>query len=52
MESMNLWLKIVVLCLEDVLDPSLRISVDEGEPRALDLNHQTMASFEGVVHIA
>ena len=49
---MDLRLKVIVLCLKNVLNPSLRISVDEGKPCALNLEHQTMTSFERVVYIA
>ena len=52
MDAMDLRLEIIVLCLEDVLHPGLRISVDEGEPRTLDLNHYAMTGFESVVHVA
>lgn len=51
MDAMELRLEVVLLGFENVLDPGLRIAVDERKPTALDLDHQPVAGLERVVHV-
>ena len=51
-ESMKLGFEITLFGLEDIFHPGLRVSIDEGKPGALDLDHQAVPSFERVVHVA
>lgn len=41
-------LEVAFFCLENILDEGLRISVNQGKPRTLNLHHYAMTFFESV----